>query len=335
LSESDLDQIVIQGKNLAKLFPVRRSALGSLSGKRKCVHAVSDMDIEIRSGGIFGLVGESGCGKTTTGLMLAGMERPTHGQILFKGIDIWEGKSLQRKGLRKRLQMVFQDPYDSLDPRFDVRSALMEPLLIHNIGETKEMRLDIICKALGSVKLDPDDCLNRRPTELSGGQKQRVCVARALTMRPEFLVADEPVSMLDMSVRAGILDLLLKIRKDYGISILFVGHELPVVRYISDSMSVMYLGTAVESGPTEEIVENPIHPYTQALLSAVPDPWSKERTLRVYAPGEVPSAIDLPRGCRFHSRCQYATDTCRTIEPELSPKKKEHWVRCHHSDKWV
>lgn len=323
----DSEQVLVEARDLTKLFSVRRSYADVVRFRqKKYIHAVNGIDLGIKSGEVFGLVGESGSGKTTTGLILAGVERPTEGRVFFDGVDIWQLNPSQLRGTRRRIQMIFQDPYDSLDPRFDVYHTLEEPLIIHKIGESKERRLDIVCKSLESVNMSPE-LLGRNPFELSGGQRQRVCVARALTLSPEFLILDEPVSMLDMSVRAGILDLLSDIKKRGNLTYLFISHDLAVTRYMTDRMSVMYLGAIAESGVTEEIIQNPMHPYTKALLSAVPDPLAQRQRVRIAA--ETPSLTNLPTGCKFHTRCPYAMDICNKVEPRLLSQSRTRLVACH------
>ena len=328
MGRSDPHETLIRADCVSKLFAVRKGLIEIISSRQtRYIHAVNGVDLQIGLGENFGLMGESGSGKTTTALMIAGVERPTEGRVFLDGVDIWRLKSSELKAMRKRVQMIWQDPYDSLDPRLDVYHTLEEPLIIHGIGETKEKRLDIVSKALQSVDMAPSEYIGRRPFELSGGQRQRVCIARALTTKPEFLILDEPVSMLDMSVRAGILDLLLELRKREGLTYLFISHDLAVMRYMTDRMSVMYLGMIVESGATEGIIENPMHPYTQALFSAVPDPRVKRQRAPVI--GESPDLTDLPKGCNFHARCPRRMEICRTVGPRLFSATKTHVVACH------
>lgn len=328
MGRGDPQDKLIRADCLRKLFTVRRGLVEILSSRQeRYIHAVNGVDFEIGSGESFGLMGESGSGKTTIALMIAGVERPTEGRVFFGDVDIWRLESSELKAMRRRVQMIWQDPYDSLDPRFDVYQTVEEPLVIHRIGDTKEKRLDIISKTLQSVDMPPGVYTDRHPFELSGGQRQRVCIARALATKPEFLILDEPVSMLDMSVRAGILDLLLELRKREGLTYLFITHDLAVMRYMTDRMSVMYLGMIVESGATEGIIENPMHPYTQALFSAVPDP--RTRRQRVSVIGESPDLTNLPKGCNFYARCPRRMEICKTVGPRLFPATKTHVVACH------
>ena len=277
-------KVVYRVENLRKLFPVKTGFVGSLVGKQLFVHAVNDITFDIHEGEIFGVVGESGCGKTTTGRLLVRLEDPTNGKMEFMGVDTASLVGRDLKDFRRNVQMVFQDPYESLNPRFTVFATIAEPLFVHNVGETYEERVDMVCRALEHAELKPpEEFINRFPHELSGGQRQRVAIARTLVLRPRFIVADEPVSMLDVSIRAGIMNLMLSLREEYHIPFMFISHDVSVTRYMSHRIAVMYLGSIVELGETEDVIKKPKHPYTQALLSAVPvpDPTAKHGRIKI------------------------------------------------------
>jgi peptide/nickel transport system ATP-binding protein len=325
-----MEEVIYRVEDLTKLFPVKTGLASSLVGKPLFVHAVNSVNFNIHKGEIFGMVGESGCGKTTTGRLLIRLEDPTKGKMYFEGTDIATLKGKKLKEFRRNVQMVFQDPYESLNPRFSVFATVSEPLIVHNIGETYEEKVDMVCKALEYAELKPpEEFLQRFPHELSGGQRQRVAVARTLVLRPKFIVADEPVSMLDVSIRAGIMNLMLGLREEHHIPFMFISHDVSVTRYMSHRIAVMYLGNIVELSETEDLIKNPLHPYTQALLSAVPvpDPTAKHGRIKII--GDLPSPINLPKGCVFHPRCLYKKDICKRIKPELREVGKDHFVQCH------
>jgi len=275
------------------------------------------------------LAGESGCGKTTAGKLLVRLLEPTGGKILFDGKDITNLKGEELRLLRRKIQIIFQDPYASLNPRMRIETAVGHPLEIHNLAKRTEKRKKVM-EILEKVGLTPpDQFINLFPHQLSGGQRQRAALARSIITEPEFVVADEPVSMIDVSLRTTLIDLMLDLRKELGLTYLFITHDLAVAKYISDRIGIMYLGKIIEIGEKGEIFSNPLHPYTQALLSAipVPDPERKRKTIELK--GEVPSAINIPPGCRFHPRCPKAFDKCPLEEPVLMDIRKDHFVACH------
>ncbi|MFP3308453.1 MAG: ABC transporter ATP-binding protein [Nitrososphaeria archaeon] len=302
--------------------------MSRITGTKLYVRAVDDVSMDIGRGEVVGLVGETGSGKTTLGKAIVRLVNPTGGQIIYDGVDIafLDGPALRK--YRSRLQMIFQDPYDSINPRMSVFDIVSEGLLINRIASGKELE-DRVMRSLEDVRLPPEEFASRYPHELSGGQRQRVAIARALAMRPEFIVADEPVSMLDVSIRGEVLNVMLDLREKYGISFLFITHDLAIAKHMSDRIAVMYLGRLVEVADSEELVRNPLHPYTQALLAAVPIPDPTAPKVEVKAKGELPSPLSPPPGCPFHPRCPYAFDRCRTEVPRLREVSPGHWVACH------
>jgi len=321
---------IVKVEHLTKYFPVQKSFLEQLFTRElSYVKAVDDVTFSIKSGEFFTLAGESGCGKTTTGRVIVKLLEPTSGKIYFNGTDITKLKGEKLRLLRRKMQIIFQDPYASLNPRMRIIDAVGHPLEIHGLakgGEKKKMVLEVLEK-VGLTP--PEQFINLYPHQLSGGQRQRVALARSIILKPGFMVADEPVSMIDVSLRSTIIDLMLSFRKELGLTYLFITHDLAVAKYISDKIAIMYLGKIVEMGHKEPLFWNPMHPYTQALLSAIPVPNPERERKRIELAGEVPSAIDIPTGCRFHPRCPYRTDKCSKEEPQLIEVEKDHFVACH------
>jgi len=321
---------IVKVEKLKKYFPVQKSFLEQLFTRElSYVKAVDEVTFSIRSGEIFTLAGESGCGKTTAGRVIVRLLEPTSGKIHFNGADITQLKGEKTRLLRRRMQMIFQDPYASLNPRMKVGDAVGHPLEIHGLAKGEEKRKAVL-DVLDKVGLTPpEQFINLHPHQLSGGQRQRVALARSVILKPEFIVADEPVSMIDVSLRTTIIDLMLGFRKELGLTYLFITHDLAVAKYISNRIAIMYLGKIVEMCQKESLFLNPMHPYTQALLSAIPVPNPKRERKRIELTGEIPSAIDIPTGCRFHPRCSYRTDKCSEKEPQLIEVEKDHFVACH------
>ena len=314
-------------ENLRKLFSAKKPGLFRRDGQY--IHAVDGVSFSIDRGEILALVGESGCGKSTLALTLMGLEQSTEGRIIFQGEDITRLEGDRAKELRRRVQMVFQDPYESLNPTQTIYEIVAEPLQVHHLLKDRVEQEARVIQALEDAGLKPAaDFFHRYPHELSGGQRQRVVIAGALVLDPILLLADEPVSMLDVSIRAEILNLLQDLRNTRGISILFITHDLGTVAYFADRIGVMYLGRMVELGRTEEVLRMPQHPYTRALLSVVPVPNPRLRRERTILQGETPNPIDLPAGCRFHPRCPLAFDRCKQVEPLLVQVNESHQAAC-------
>ncbi len=320
-------EILVEVKDLKKHFPIKSGVL--VQREVAAVKAVDGVSFHIFRGETLGLVGESGCGKSTTGRTILQLYRPTSGSVKFEGQEISELKGESLRKLRRQMQMVFQDPYASLNPRMSVGRIVSEPLIVHNIG-TKRERDDRVAELLELVGLNPY-FVNRYPHEFSGGQRQRIGLARALALNPSFIVADEPISALDVSIQAQVVNLLQKLQEDLGLTYLFIAHDLSMVRHLCDRVAVMYLGKVVEVAESEELYTNPLHPYTQALLSAVPvpDPAVEETRQRIILKGDVPSPLNPPKGCNFNTRCPVSVDVCFDEDPELLEVLPGHWVACH------
>ncbi len=324
---------LLEVQGLVTRYPVPRGLLGTLRRQeQEHVHAVEGVDFSVGLGEMLALVGESGCGKTTTAQTVMRMVDADAGRILFRGRDISHLTQRQLRPLRREMQIIYQDPYESLDPRYRVRDTVAEPLLIHGIGGKAAERDALVVQALVQAGLEPPELyLDRFPHELSGGQRQRVAIAAAMVLKPKLLLADEPVSMLDVSVRAGILRLLDELRRD-GLAIVMITHDLSTAAHFADRIAVMYLGRIVEEGPAKDVVRNPLHPYTKALISVVPKRDPRDSTEPQILKGETPNPIHIPSGCRFHPRCPIAQEECRSIDPELrrpaSAKSPEHRAAC-------
>ncbi|WP_322507989.1 ABC transporter ATP-binding protein [Anaerolinea sp.] len=320
-SMNSKDLIVV--KNLKKYFPVRAGVFQRVVAH---VRAVDDVSFTIKEGECLGLVGESGCGKTTVGRTMLRLTEPTAGSVFYEGTDIFKLKGHDLKAMRRNIQIIFQDPYASLDPRMPIGESVMEGLKIHNIGNPKE-RFDIAIDTLRKVGLE-DYHARRYPHEFSGGQRQRIGIARALALRPKFIVCDEPVSALDVSIQSQVLNILKDLQQEFGLTYLFIAHNLSVVEHISQRVAVMYLGKMVELADRDELFRNPLHPYTQALMSAIPIPDPNIKRERIILKGDVPSPLNPPAGCRFNPRCPVAMEHCKVEEPPFKEVSPSHWVAC-------
>lgn len=327
---ADNNTPLLKVEHLHKEFPTGSGFMGGKFSK-KVVSAVNDLSFEIRAGETFGLVGESGCGKSTTGRAIMHLDPPTSGKVYFEGRDISKMNKKELKAMRREMQFIFQDPYASLNPRMTIGEIISEPMVIHGIG-TPEERIERVRELLDVVGLNPEH-INRYPHEFSGGQRQRVGIARSFILRPKLIICDEPVSALDVSIQAQVLNLLKDLQKQYGTAYLFIAHDLSVVQHISDRVAVMYLGKMVELSDWESLYAEPNHPYTQALLSAVPipDPDVQQNRKRIILAGDPPSPIDPPSGCRFHTRCPIAQAKCSEETPEFREIGEGHYCACHYA----
>lgn len=313
-----MGDVLLEIKNLKKYFKTPRGML----------HAVDDVSFTLERGKTLGIVGESGCGKTTTGRTILRLEEPTSGQIIFDGRDITKLSKHEMRKLRKDMQLIFQDPFSSLDPRMTVSQAIEEPIKLAGLIKDKNKRFMRVLELMDTVSL-AQRLVNTYPHELDGGRRQRIGIARALAMNPKFIVCDEPVSALDVSIQAQILNLMKQIQKEYGLTYIFITHDLSVVNHFSDDIAVMYLGRLIEKAPSEKLFDNPMHPYTQALLSAIPIPSLHNRKDRILIKGEITSPINPKPVCRFANRCPYCTEICQSQEPPLVEVEPQHFVACH------
>lgn len=321
--------VILQVEHLQKYFPVEKSFLEKMLTRTKhFVRAVDDVSFAVRRGEIFTLAGESGCGKTTTGKLVLRLASPTGGKIFFDDVDITALKGEALRTLRRKMQIIFQDPYASFNPRMKIGDAVGHPLEVHGLAQGAEKRKRVL-EILERVGLSPAEKLvDLFPHQMSGGQRQRAAMARSLILQPEFIVADEPVSMIDVSLRTAIIDLMLDLRRDFGLTYLFITHDLAIAKYISDRIAIMYLGKIVELGDKDAIFSLPVHPYTKALLAAIPVPNPERKRKATELIGDVPSAVNIPSGCRFHTRCRYAEKACSEQEPNLVEVAPNHFAAC-------
>jgi oligopeptide/dipeptide ABC transporter ATP-binding protein len=320
-------QSLLEVKNLVKEFPVQKALVSFFPRRSEFVHAVSDVSFSIDRGETLGLVGESGCGKTTTGRCVLRLIQPTSGKVLFEGVDVCSLDKNELRNIRGKMQIIFQDPFSSLNPRRKVADIVGRAMELHGIASGQDVRRKVV-QLLESVGLSEEHA-DLYPHQFSGGQRQRIAIARALAPKPSFIVADEPTSALDVSVQSQIINLLQDLRENYGFSCLFISHDLMVVEYVSDRVGVMYLGKIAELAPRNEIFDQPLHPYTRALLSSLPVPNPSLKRERTVLKGEVPNPINPPNGCRFHTRCPKAAAECAELEPKLRDVGNKHLVACH------
>ncbi len=322
-----MSEALLQVQHLKKYFPIKGGLVRRTVGH---VRAVDDVSFTLSRGKVLGIVGESGCGKSTVGRTILKLLEPTEGKVLFEGKDIFSLKKHELQHLRTKMQIVFQDPYSSLNPRLPVYEIVGEAMLQHKIVSSKKEMMERVVDIIGKCGLFPEQAY-RYPHQFSGGQRQRICIARALAVNPDFVVCDETVSALDVSIQSQIINLLKDMQDELGITYLFISHDLSVVKFISDDVGVMYLGQLVELSSKQEIFNHPLHPYTEALLSAAPsfDPEARQNKKRIILQGDIPSPANPPSGCRFHTRCPYATELCKQVVPENTEIKPGHFVMCH------
>ena len=318
-------EALLEVRHLRKCFPIEKTITGKVT--RELV-AVDDISFKLYPGETLGIVGESGCGKTTAGRAILKLHEPTGGQIIFNGQDITKLKSKQMREIRKQMQIIFQDPYSSLPPRDTDGGLLTEPVAVHKIVP-KDQQKEYVLQLMDKCGLR-DYYFERYPHEFSGGQRQRICIARALSVNPKLVICDEPVSALDVSIQAQIINLLKKLQREMNLAYVFISHDLSVVKFISDKIGVMYLGAMMEFGTKEAIYKNPVHPYTKALFSAVPNPDPTVKMDRIKLEGDIPSPANPPKGCRFHTRCPYASEVCKHVPPEYRECEPGHFVACHY-----
>ena len=317
-------ECILEVRHLRKCFPMKKTMTGKVT---KELVAVDDVSFKLHAGETLGIVGESGCGKTTAGRAILKLHQPTGGQIIFDGKDITNYTPKQMREIRKEMQIIFQDPYSSLPPRDTVGGLLSEPVQVHKLVPKNEIR-DYVLKLMDECGLR-DYYFERYPHEFSGGQRQRICIARALSVNPKLVICDEPVSALDVSIQAQIINLLKKLQRERNMAYVFISHDLSVVKFISDKILVMYLGAVMEFGSKEDIFKNPMHPYTKALFSAVPNPDPTVKMDRIKLKGDIPSPANPPKGCRFHTRCPYAKEVCKHVTPEYKEYENGHYAACH------
>ena len=318
---------ILEVRHLRKTFPMKKTITGKVT---KELVAVDDVSFKLKPGETLGIVGESGCGKTTMGRAILKLHQPTSGQIIFNGEDITHFSSAQMREIRKQMQIIFQDPYSSLPPRSTVGGILSEPVTVHNIVPKDQVK-DYVLELMEQCGLR-DYYYERYPHEFSGGQRQRICIARALSVKPKLVICDEPVSALDVSIQAQIINLLKQLQQSMNLTYVFISHDLSVVKFISDKIGVMYLGSMVEFGTKKDIFDHPLHPYTQALFSAIPQPDPDVKMNRIVLKGDIPSPANPPKGCRFHTRCPYAKEICKHITPEYKEYEEGHFAACHLLD---
>jgi oligopeptide transport system ATP-binding protein len=324
-----MSDYLLEVKNLRKYFPLNADFLSRLAGKVRTLKAVDDISFFIKPGETLGLVGESGCGKSTTARLVTRLIEPTGGEVLLKGEDLQTLPAERMQEVRKTVQLVFQDPYSSLNPRKTIMQILSRPLEVHNLAQGWSAKRQHVLHLLRLVGLGVEH-VDRYPHEFSGGQRQRIAIARALAVHPELIIGDEPVSALDVSIQAQILNLFRELQEEFHLTYLFIAHDLSVIRHISDRVAVMYVGKIVETGPVDKIFSHPQHPYTQALLAAVPEADPRKPPPRLTLQGEVATPVDPPPGCRLYKRCPLATDICAQISPDLLDRGGEHFVACHN-----